>query len=176
MNPHKWLLTTFDCSTFFVRDRQALLRSMSLLPEYLKTPDLEEEVINYRDWGIGLGRRFRSLKLWFVLKWYGVEEIQNLLRSHIELAKKLEQWIREDDRFEVVLPRLFNLVCFRLKGSDEANLHLMNRVNQSGKLFLTHTRFNGKILLRMVVGQTHVEEKHVREAWEVIQGECSVES
>jgi aromatic-L-amino-acid/L-tryptophan decarboxylase len=168
VNPHKWLLTTFDCSAFFIRNKDALIRTFSVLPEYLKTPE-GESVTNFRDWGLGLGRRFRSLKLWFVLRWYGTEGIRSVIRSHIELGKTLEHWIRQDSRFEVVTQRHFNLVCFRLKASNEANMSLLNQLNQSGKLFLSHTKIDEKVVLRMVVGQTHVQERHIRDAWSEIQ-------
>ncbi|NCN28068.1 aspartate aminotransferase family protein [bacterium] len=168
VNPHKWLLTTFDCSAFFIRHKEALIRSFSLLPEYLKTPDCES-AINFRDWGLGLGRRFRSLKLWFVLRWYGKKGIQSIIREHIDLGAKLEERIQESENFSLSAHRHFNLVCFRLNASDEANLSLMNRINQSGELFLSHTKLKDQIVLRMVVGQTDVSERHVTEAWNKIE-------
>lgn len=167
VNPHKWLFTTFDCSTFFIRDKDLLVRSFSLLPEYLKTPE-GDSVTNFRDWGLGLGRRFRSLKLWFVIRWYGKEGIQNMLRTHIEIAQKLESWIQEHPLFEVAAQRHFNLVCFRLKAGEAINMQLLQILNESGHLFLTHTKLNGKVVLRMVVGQTDVQERHVKEAWQRI--------
>jgi len=164
INPHKWLFTTFDCSTFFIRDKEALVRTFSLLPEYLKTPE-GDSVTNFRDWGLGLGRRFRSLKLWFVIRWYGIDGLQKKLRTHIEMSQKLESWIHEHPHFEVAAQRHFNLVCFRLKASDAINMQLMQTLNESGHLFLTHTKLNGKVVLRMVVGQTDVQERHIEDAW-----------
>ncbi len=126
-------------------------------------------MVNFRDWGLGLGRRFRSLKLWFVIRWYGKLGLQNLIRSHIELGSKFEQLIAQDERFEIAAKRQFNLVCFRLKGSDEENLNLLNKINHSGKMFLTHTKLNGKIVLRAVLAQTNLAEEHIMEAWKEIQ-------
>ncbi len=166
-NPHKWLLTHFDCSTFYVKDREQLINSFSILPEYLKTSDANT-VVNFRDWGLGLGRRFRALKLWFVFRWYGLSGLQNHIRTHLSLGALLEELVRADPRFEVVAERKFNLVCFRLKNSDEENLALLQRINRSGRLFITHCRLNGKIALRIVPGSPLLEEKHVREAWQVI--------
>jgi aromatic-L-amino-acid/L-tryptophan decarboxylase len=168
VNPHKWLMTTFDCSSFFVRDRDALVRSFAILPEYLKTAEAEP-VTNFRDWGPGLGRRFRSLKLWFVLRWFGVQGLRNLLRGQIRLAARLEAMIAEDPGFELMAPREFNLVCFRKKGSDEENLQLMGKLNASGELFLTHTKLNGCVALRLVLGQTTVDERHMLAAWAKIK-------
>lgn len=168
VNPHKWLLTTFDCSALFIKAQDLLIRTFEILPEYLKTPECES-VINFRDWSLGLGRRFRSLKLWFVFRWYGLEQIYSLLRNHILLAERLENWIKEDARFEIVARRHFNLVCFRLKASDEKNKQLLAGLNESGKLFLTHTRLNDQYVLRLVVGQTDVTEEDVQGAWQEIQ-------
>lgn len=151
-----------------MRDVQALIQTFSILPEYLRTPE-GDSVTNFRDWGPGLGRRFRSLKLWFVLRWYGVEGIQTRLRRHLALAASLESRVRANPRFEMASERLFNLVCFRLRGSDEENLGLLNRLNRSGRAFLTHTKLDGRVVLRLVVGQTDVEERHVCKIWEYIQ-------
>ncbi|MCS6967743.1 MAG: aminotransferase class I/II-fold pyridoxal phosphate-dependent enzyme [Cytophagales bacterium] len=174
-NPHKWMLTNFDCSAYYVKDKEALLRTFEIMPEYLKTP-LDRVVNNYRDWGIPLGRRFRALKLWFVLRTYGAENLRALLRHHINLAKQFASWLKADDRFELMAPVHFNLVCFRLKpkqGEDESfteqrNEQLLNAINQTGHFFLTHTRLNGKYTLRAVFGQTYVKEKHVRALWHLI--------
>jgi aromatic-L-amino-acid decarboxylase len=175
INPHKWLLVTFDCSAFYIRDKCALLKSLSILPEYLKTPEAET-VTNYRDWSLGLGRRFRSLKLWFVMRYYGQEGIRGIISTHIKLAQELESWIGKDDHFELMSKRHFNLVCFRFKpagidSSDElnaVNMKLLEQINASGKLFLSHTKLDGKVVLRAVVGQTGVNAHHVREAWNEI--------
>lgn len=171
-NPHKWMFTAFDCDAFWVRDRAALVRSLSVLPEYLRNTATESgKVIDYRDWQVPLGRRFRSLKLWFVLRHYGLEGLRHHVRRHVELAEAFSSWVEADDRFELVVPRTLNLVCFRLRGSDEANEELLARLNASGALHLTHTRLGGRYALRMSIGQTRTEEPHVRAAWDRIRSE-----
>jgi aromatic-L-amino-acid decarboxylase len=143
---------------------------LSVLPEYLKNKATESgAVIDYRDWQIPLGRRFRALKLWFVIRHYGVEGLQHHVREHVRLAQEFAKWVREDERFEVVAPVPLNLVCFRLKAGDEANQTLMDRVNRSGELFFTHTRLQDKLTLRMCIGQTNTQEQHVRKAWKKIR-------
>jgi aromatic-L-amino-acid decarboxylase len=172
-NPHKWMFTNFDCDCFYVADRAALIRTMSILPEYLRNQATASgAVIDYRDWQIPLGRRFRSLKLWFVLRHYGIEGLQFHIREHVRLAHQLAGWVREDDRFELAAPAPLNLVCFRLKASDEANQRLMDALNRTGDLYLTHTRLNDRIALRMSIGQTSTTERHVRNAWRRIQEEA----
>lgn len=172
VNPHKWLLTTFDCSAFFVRDVSALTRTLSIQPEYLRT-HMGNAVTDFRDWGLGLGRRFRSLKLWFVVKWYGTEGLQRLLRQHIELAKMFEGWVDAHADFQLITERKFNLVCFRMRAGDDENEQLLTRLNASGQMFLTHTKVDGTYVLRMVIGQTHVAAGDVRAAWELIEQEMS---
>ena len=155
-NPHKWMFTNFDCNCFYVADRRALIDTLSILPEYLRNQATESgAVFDYRDWHIPLGRRFRSLKLWFVIRHYGVEGLQYHVRRHIELAQKFAEWVKQDERFEIVAPAPLNLVCFRHRGSDESNQLLMDRLNRSGDLYLTHTRLNDRLTLRFCVGQTH---------------------
>jgi aromatic-L-amino-acid decarboxylase len=171
-NPHKWMFTTFDCDCFYVADRKSLIQTLSVLPEYLRNQATESgAVIDYRDWQIPLGRRFRSLKLWFVIRHYGVEGLQHHIRRHIELTRQFSGWIKDDERFEIAAPVPLNLVCFRHKGGDEANQKLMDRLNQSGDLYLTHTRLNDRMTLRVCIGQTYTEEKHVKKAWKRIQQE-----
>jgi aromatic-L-amino-acid/L-tryptophan decarboxylase len=175
-NPHKWMMTNFDCSAYFVKDREALIKTFSINPEYLKTKS-SGMVNDYRDWGIQLGRRFRALKLWFVIRSFGVEGIRERLRSHIEIAKLLETWINDDPNFEIVTPRTMNLVCFRYKpvGTTDENIlnemneKLLHTMNDSGKLFLSHTKLNGKFTLRMVVGQTRANNEFVTQAWKHIR-------
>jgi aromatic-L-amino-acid decarboxylase len=168
-NPHKWMFTNFDCSCFWVADRKALIQTLSILPEYLRNQATESgAVIDYRDWHIQLGRRFRSLKLWFVIRHYGVEGLQHHVRQHIRLAQQFADWVRKDRRFELAAPAPLNLVCFRHKGGDAATQAIMDGLNQSGELFLTHTKLNGKLTLRLSIGQTDTEERHVRRAWERI--------
>jgi len=130
-------------------------------------------VIDYRDWQIPLGRRFRSLKLWFVLRHYGIEGLQFHVREHVRLAQQFAKWVSEDDRFELAAPVPLNLVCFRLKFGDEANQQLMDALNQSGDLYLTHTKLGSKLTLRVCIGQTNTQERHVERAWKRIQEEAS---
>jgi aromatic-L-amino-acid decarboxylase len=173
-NPHKWMFTNFDCNCFWVGDRKALIQTLSVLPEYLRNQATESgAVIDYRDWHIQLGRRFRSLKLWFVIRHYGVEGLQHHIREHVSLAQQFADWIRDDQRFELAAPIPLNLVCFRCRGGDAANQLLMERLNRSGDLFLTHTRLDGKLTLRFCVGQSNTTERHVRQAWERIQEEAA---
>ncbi|MDB4728082.1 aminotransferase class I/II-fold pyridoxal phosphate-dependent enzyme [Saprospiraceae bacterium] len=175
-NPHKWLFTNFDCSTYFVKDKNALVNTFAILPEYLKTKT-DGLVNNHCDWGIPLGRRFRSLKLWFVMRYYGLEGLQNMIRYHIDLAKWLENEIHKAANFELVVPRSMNLVCFRFKpkGNNDLeklniiNEQLLHQLNATGSLFLTHTKVDSVYTLRMVIGQTNVEKEHVEKAWELIQ-------
>jgi len=166
-NPHKWMLTNFDCSAYFVRDKAALLRTFEIMPEYLKTAT-DEQVNNYRDWGVPLGRRFRALKLWFVLRSYGADGIQAHIRRHNRLARYFEQALLADGRFEILAPVNLNLVCFRYAPGhlaeaelEVANAQLMERINHSGQAFLSHTRLRGKYTIRAAFGQPTVEQSHV---------------
>lgn len=169
-NPHKWMFTNFDCDCFYVADRKALIQTLSVLPEYLRNKATESgAVIDYRDWQIPLGRRFRSLKLWFVLRYYGIEGLQFHIREHVRLAQQFAEWVRGHERFEIAAPAPLNLVCFRLKSGDETNQRLMDSLNNSGELYLTHTRLDDKLTLRLCVGQTNTTERHVEKAWKVIQ-------
>jgi len=176
-NPHKWMFTNFDCSCFWVADRKALVQTLSILPEYLRNQASESgAVIDYRDWQIQLGRRFRSLKLWFVIRHYGVEGLQYHIRQHVQLAQQFADWVEKDDRFELAAPAPLNLVCFRHKAGDAANQGILDRLNRSGDLFLTHTKLNGKFTLRLCVGQTHTQARHVENAWKRICEEAGKES
>ena len=169
-NPHKWMFTTFDCDCFYVKSRKDLIDTLSILPEYLRNEATESgAVIDYRDWHIPLGRRFRALKLWFVIRHYGVEGLRHHVSQHIELARQFASWVEADERFELAAPAPLNLVCFRHLGGDAVNEALMNRLNESGKLYLTHTKLNGRLALRMAIGQTMTEERHVENAWKRIQ-------
>ncbi|XP_065865254.1 phenylacetaldehyde synthase [Euphorbia lathyris] len=181
MNAHKWLLTNFDCSTLWVKDRNALIQSLSTNPEFLKNKASEANmVLDYKDWQIPLGRRFRSLKLWMVLRLYGVENLQCYIRNHINLAKHFEGLVAQDDRFEVVAPRIFSLVCFRLlpgknNGDDgnKLNRELLDAVNSNGEAFISHTVLSGKFILRFAVGAPLSEERHVTQAWKLFQVQAS---
>ncbi|KAK9069013.1 hypothetical protein SSX86_013129 [Deinandra increscens subsp. villosa] len=181
MNCHKWFLTNFDCSALWIKDRTALIRSLSTNPEYLKNKASQgSTVIDYKDWQIPLGRRFRSLKLWMVLRLYGVENLQSYIRNHIKLAQQFEDLVAQDTRFEIVAVRTFSLVCFRLlpankneEHANKLNRDLLDAVNSSGKIFITHTVLSSKYVLRLVVGAPLTEERHIIAAWKLIQNEAS---
>lgn len=190
-NPHKWLLTNFDCCVLYCADPLRLRRTFSIQPEYLRT-SADDEVINYRDWGIPLGRRFRALKLWFVIRTYGVEGLRAYLRAHIRLAQQFAGWVAADPRFELLAPHPLNTICFRWVGEHDthetlkargapdardparcdalnaANKRILDAVNATGRAFLTHTKLRDRFALRMAIGQTYTEEQHVRAAWELI--------
>src|SRR5262249_52741917 len=168
VNPHKWLMTNIDLSVFFTRHPDVLRRAFSLTPEYLRTTE-DPRAHNLMDYGVPLGHRFRALKFWFVLRYFGLEGLRATLRSHITMAKEFESWIRTDNRFEVSAPTLFSVVCFRRKGSDDENRALIDRINLSGKTFLSHTNLDGKIVLRIAIGNLGTRREDVRQAWEVIQ-------
>ena len=168
-NPHKWMLTNFDCSVFYVADRKILIDSLSILPEYLKTKETETgAVFDYRDWGIPLGRRFRALKLWHVINYYGVEGLQEYMRSHVENTQQLKKLIEEDERFEVMAPVPLNLICFRHKNGDEFNERLLSKLNASGQIYLTHTKLNDQYVIRLSVGQATTTIAHLKQSWELI--------
>jgi aromatic-L-amino-acid/L-tryptophan decarboxylase len=169
-NPHKWMFTNFDCDCFYVADRATLIKTLSVLPEYLRNQATESgAVIDYRDWHVPLGRRFRALKLWFVIRHYGVEGLQFHIRRHVELAHQFADWVEQSSDFELAAPVPLNLVCFAHRSGDDFNRQLLDRLNKSGKLYLTHTMLNGRFALRFCVGQTNTAEAHVRRAWELIQ-------
>ncbi len=169
VNPHKWMFTNFDCDAFWVADRAALINALTILPEYLRNQATESgAVIDYRDWHIPLGRRFRALKLWFVIRHYGVAGLQALVREHVALAQDFAGWVRADHRFELAAPAPLNLVCFRHRGGDEVNQRIMDELNGGGGLYLTHTRLHDRLTLRLCVGQTRTERRHVEAAWRAI--------
>jgi aromatic-L-amino-acid decarboxylase len=169
-NPHKWMFTNFDCDCFYVARRKELIDALSILPEYLRNKATESgAVFDYRDWQVPLGRRFRALKLWFVIRSYGVQGLQHHVREHVALAQEFARWVRESQEFELAAPAPLNLVCFRHRGGEEANQRIMDRLNSSGELYLTHTRLDGKLTLRMSIGQTRTEARHVRAAWDKIR-------
>jgi len=169
-DPHKWLLTGFDCDAFWVADRAELIQALSVLPEYLRNAATESgAVIDYRDWQVPLGRRFRALKLWFVLRWYGAEGLRAHIRSGVGLAAEFAGWVEADDRFEIVAPYPFSLVCFRLRSSDVDNEELLSRLNASGQVYLTHTKVDGRFVLRLAIGSPQTTRAHVEQAWALIQ-------
>jgi aromatic-L-amino-acid decarboxylase len=173
-NPHKWMFTNFDCNCFYVTQRDALIRALTIVPEYLRNSATDSgAVFDYRDWHIPLGRRFRSLKLWMVIRHYGVSGLQNHIREHVRLAQSFAQWIEEDDAFELVVRPPLNLVCFRHRGGDDVNLNLMEHLNNSGQLYLTHTRLHDQLTLRLCVGQSHTKMAHVERAWSLIRQTAS---
>ena len=168
-DPHKWLLTGFDCDAFWVADRAELIQALTVLPEYLRNAATESgAVIDYRDWHVPLGRRFRALKLWFVMRWYGTEGLRGHIRSGVALADRFAEWVAADERFEIVAPHPFSLVCFRLRGPDGPNEDLLRRVNATGQAYLTHTRVGGRYVLRLAVGSPQTEERHVASTWKLI--------
>jgi len=172
-NPHKWMLTNFDCSAYFVKDPGMLIRTFEIHPEYLKTGQ-DSQVNNFRDWGIQLGRRFRALKLWFVIRSYGVEGLQKIVREHIRLAQMFKEWVKKHEAFELMAPVELSLVCFRLNDGrneealEDLNRRLLESLNQTGKVFLTHTTLKGKYVLRMAIASRTTEEFYVQEAWKLI--------
>ena len=180
INPHKWLLTNFDCSAHFVKDPNALTSTLSILPEYLKSKE-SEDIIDYRDWSIPLGRRFRALKLWFVIRYYGVGGLQKMIRKHIEFASQVEEWINDSKNFELVAPRSLSLLNFRLLSKqsgkvldiDKLNLKLLNDLNDSGTTYFTQNRVRGHFAIRWSIGQTNTELRHVKDAWAQIQQTAS---
>lgn len=176
-NPHKWLLTNFDCDCLWVADRAALINALSILPDYLKNKATESgAVIDYRDWHVQLGRRFRALKLWFVIRHYGVEGLRAHIREHVRLARLFAGWVAADAGFELAAPVPLNLVCFRCNGGDDANRTLLEKLNASGKIYLTHTVLDEKYTLRMSIGGTLTEERHVQAAWALIREAATAES
>ena len=177
-NPHKWMFTNFDCSAYFVRDAASLIRTFEILPEYLKTRT-RGQVNDYRDWGIPLGRRFRALKLWAVIRSYGLEGLQSVIREHLRLAKMLAGLVEAHGDFELMAPVPLNTVCFRYRphgmsdtDADRLNEQINHALNDSGKIYLTHTKVKGRYVLRMVTAQTNVTEHHVLEAWNLVT-ECA---
>jgi aromatic-L-amino-acid decarboxylase len=174
-NPHKWMFTNFDASAYFVKDKDALIKTFSIDPEYLRTKE-DSQVNNYRDWGVPLGRRFRALKLWFVIRNYGVEGLKKKISSHLQLAQWFKLQVEQNDLFELIAPVPLNTICFRRieqgKSLEELNClneNLLHSLNKTGEVFLTHVKLNGVYTLRMVIGQTEVEKEHVEKAWELIK-------
>lgn len=175
-NPHKWLLTNFDCTVMWVADRTPLIGALAIHPEFLRNADTASgAVVDYRDWQVSLGRRFRSLKLWAVLRWYGAEGLREHIRTGLAQASALAQWVAEDPDFELHEPQTLGLVCFRPRWdlppseADAATLRLMETLNASGALYLTHTRVAGRVVLRLALGGVRTEQRHVTAAWEAIR-------
>jgi aromatic-L-amino-acid/L-tryptophan decarboxylase len=181
VNPHKWLFVPFDLSVLYCRKPEILRRAFSVVPEYLRTTE-EETAINFMDYGIQLGRRFRALKLWMVIRYFGAEGLRERLQDHIELGRKFKQWVEKDPEFELLAPVLFSVICFRHipspyshtmdASTDRLNIHnekLLDAVNATGEVFLSHTKVNGKYTIRMAIGNLRTTEVHVKRAWELLQ-------
>jgi len=171
MNPHKWMFTPIEFTAFYTRRPDALRAAFSLVPEYLKTAE-DASVTNYMDYGIQLGRRFRSLKLWMVMRYFGVDGFRSLLGEHMRLARLFASFVEQDSRFEIAAPVPFSTVCFRLRTGDDDNSRLMERVNATGKIFISHTRVDDRFTLRFSIGNVKTEERHVRDAWDLIASEA----
>ena len=175
-NPHKWLFTNFDCTAYFVADTAALERTLSLVPEYLRSRETGH-VIDYQNWSVPLGRRFRALKLWFVIRSYGVEGLRSMIRTHIDLAQMLFHQVSDEADFEILSPLRLSLFSFRYHPSgidDEAeldalNLRLLEALNDSGRLYLTQNKVKGRFAIRFQIGQTSTQARHVNDAWSTIQ-------
>jgi aromatic-L-amino-acid/L-tryptophan decarboxylase len=174
-NPHKWMFTNFDCTAFFIKDTESLIKTFEVLPEYLKTRT-RGTVNDYRDWGVPLGRRFRALKLWSVIRTYGIEGLREKIREHISIAAQLVKMISDEADFEILAPVVLCVVCFRYNPSEHTDeeLNIINEklnhlLNDSGELYLTHTVLNGRYTLRMVTAQTNVTLNHIVKAWELIR-------
>jgi aromatic-L-amino-acid decarboxylase len=159
----------FDCDLFWVADRAALLQALSILPEYLRTAAAGHGAVDYRDWGVPLGRRFRALKLWFALRVEGLDAFQSMIRRHVTLTQELATWIAADDRFEIVAPHPLNLLCVRLRAGNEATDALVQAANASGRAFFTRTVLDGASVLRICVGGRTTERRHVEAAWALLQ-------
>lgn len=166
-NPHKWLLTNFDCSLFYVADTGPMVDALSVVPEYLRnTASDRGDVIDYRDWQIPLGRRFRALKLWFVIRTHGTQGLANFVRDHVVMAKELDARIEAHPKFEMVAPTTLSLVTFRHVGGDAHNERIRDCINESGKAYLTHTKLDGQVVLRVAIGAVRTERRHVDALWE----------
>ena len=168
VNPHKWLLTPFDCSALWTTRPDAFRAMFSLVPEYLRSPD---DAVSLSELAIPLGRRFRALKLWAVLRCYGREGLQAMIREHVRLAALFEEWVRDEPGWELCAPRPFSVVCFRRAGADEENEALMERVNATGEIFISHTNLGGQLVLRLALGNARTTENDVRRAWDVLRRE-----
>jgi aromatic-L-amino-acid decarboxylase len=169
-NPHKWMGITFDCNLFYTADRVSLLGALSILPEYLRTAAAETgAVIDYRDWQVPLGRRFRALKLWFTLRTDGVAPAQAMIRDHVAWTQQLAEWVADDDRFEVLAPHPLNLLCLALRDGDEATAALISAANATGQVLFTRTVLDGRVVLRFSIGARTTRLADVRDGWALLQ-------
>jgi aromatic-L-amino-acid decarboxylase len=167
VNPHKWLVTPMDCSIFFTQRPRDVVNAFSLVPEYLRTSD--DGVVNLMDYGPALGRRFRALKLWAVLRCYGAEGLRAVIRDHVRMASAFAAWVDAEPGFSVVAPHPFSVVCFRMDGDDAANEALMARVNERGETYISHTKLDGRVVLRLAIGNAATTDDDVRGAWDAIR-------
>jgi aromatic-L-amino-acid decarboxylase len=167
-NPHKWLLTPMDCSVFYTRRPEVLRAAFSLIPEYLRTAD-HPRAVNLMDYGVALGRRFRALKLWFILRYYGREGLAEMLRGHVRMAQEFAAAVDADPRFERTAPSPFSVVCFRYKGSDQENQRILDKVNASGCAFISGTVLRGQFTMHLAVGNAFTTREHVTRAWDLIR-------
>ncbi len=175
INPHKWMFTPMDLSIFFTRKPHILKLAFSLSAEYLKT-NQDSEVYNLMDYGIQLGRRFRSLKLWFIIRYFGVDGLAERIKNHINLAQELKGWIEKENDFEIMAPTPFSTICFRSNPGNtneddlnKLNENLLEKINESEKIFLSHTKLNGKFTIRLTIGSIRHERRHIEEAWKIIK-------
>jgi aromatic-L-amino-acid decarboxylase len=163
------MFTNFDCNAMFVADRAALVNALSITPEYLRNQASEAGMVtDYRDWQIPLGRRFRALKLWFVIRHYGVAGLRHHIRRHVELAQQFKHWVRNSDAFELAVDCPLNLICFRHRNGDAKSERILKTINDSGAAYLTHTKLDGRYTLRLSVGQTYTESRHVENVWRLL--------
>jgi aromatic-L-amino-acid decarboxylase len=167
VNPHKWLFTPMDCSAFYTRFPEVLRRTFTITPEYLKTTSDPREV-SLMDYGVALGRRFRGLKLWYVLRFYGRETLQELIRGHIAMAAEFAGWVEADDRFELAAPAPFSAVCFRLRSGEERTRALVAAMNQTGRFFISQTVLKGRYAARVAIGNQATTREDVRALWDEI--------
>jgi aromatic-L-amino-acid/L-tryptophan decarboxylase len=170
VNAHKWLLTPMDCSLLWTSRPEDFRRAFSLVPEYLRTP---EDAFALSEYGPALGRRFRALKLWAVLRCHGRDGLQRILREHIRLAELFAGWVEADGDWELVAPQRFSLVAFRRRGGDEENEALLERANRKGEMFVSHTRLDGRYVLRLAIGNARTSEADVRRAWDILKEEAA---
>jgi aromatic-L-amino-acid decarboxylase len=176
VNPHKWLFTPFDCSAFWVKDQDLLKRTFSLVPEYLVTGHAPDEVVNLMDYGVQLGRRFRALKLWMVIRAFGTDGLAERIREHVRLAQAFASWVEAEAGWEVMAPHPFSTVCFRYapyglpeEDTDALNQRIMDRVNASGEAFLSHTKLRGQLVLRLAIGNIRSDERAVSSVWALLR-------
>ncbi|CAG0935881.1 Tryptophan decarboxylase [Thermoflexales bacterium] len=180
MNPHKWMFTPLDFSAFYTRHVETLKRAFSILPEYLRTAEGDTQAVtNFMDYGVQLGRRFRALKFWFIVRTFGVEGLVDRIREHLRLAKLFEGWVRATADWEVVAPVPFSTINLRAcprsvpeEKWNELNEHILTAVNATGEVFLSHTKLNDRYILHLAIGNIRTEEKHIARAWELLQAEC----